>query len=170
MQTLENRFSFPPDLLDDAVNVADGNFVEVDDLIYDANKLGRKIVQVQTVLIGNKQVSIGGVGGDAGNYELILSSDNLSDLGGFEHIINKNKSLFLALQEAFGGDANNYTPLEMVIAIRDAQRANASLTNLTLLAKISSDAKVHVKRALWVAHNHVSAFAKAPLDWASIGL
>jgi len=169
MQTLENHFSFPQDLLNDAASVADGHFVEVDDLIYEANMLGRKIVQAQNVLVGSKQVSVGAVGSNAGKYELILSSENPSDLGSFEQIINDNKDIFQALQKSFG-NVDNYSPLEMVIAIRAAQQAKVSPTSQDLLAKIVIDAKAHVKRALWVANNHVSAFAKAPLDWASIGL
>ncbi len=167
MQTLENQFSFPQDLLNDAVVVPDGHFVEVDDLLYEVNLLGKKIVQAQTVMVGTQKVSVGAIGGDSHGYELIVSSENPKDLGGYDQIISDNKDLFLALQKSFG---DHFIPLEMVIAIREAQKAGAASTKLDVLAKIAVEAKAHVKRAFWVANNHVAAFSKAPMDWASVGL
>lgn len=171
MQELDNRFSFSPALVDDAVALPNGNFVEVDDVLYEANNLGRKIVQTQCVKIGGKDVSVGVTGAaDAPHYDLIVASDNPVDLGGFEAIMSDNKDIFLALHQAFGGTSGSYTAIEMVVAIRAAVAAKPALSDTNRLAAIAAEARASVRRGGWIASNHVAAFSKAPLDWRSLGL
>lgn len=174
MHDIDNRFSFSPALVEDAVAFKSGNFVEVDDIIYEANNLGRKIVQTQLVRIGGKEVSVGITGGDTTpHYDLIVASDNPEDLGSFESIIRGNGNIFQSLHQAFGGSPCGYTPLEMVVAIRAAVAANTDISDakpLKHLTAIASDARASVKRGSWIASNHVTAFAKAPLDWRQLGL
>lgn len=174
MQDLENRFSFSQALIDDAVAFSHGNFIEVDDILYQANNLGRKIVQAQLVRIGGKEVSVGIAGSDVTpHYDLIVASDNPVDLGSFESIIKSNENIFLALHQVFGGSPCNYTPLEMVVAIRAAVAANPEISDakyLKHLTLIVSDARDSVKRGTWIASNRVPAFVQAPLDWRSLGL
>lgn len=171
MQELKNCFSFSQNLVDDAVAFKHGNFVEVDDMLYEKHNLGRKIMQTQFVNIGGKEVSVGVTGDDAvPRYELIVASDNPTDLGSLESIMSDNKNIFLALQQAFGGSPGSFTVIEMVIAIRATLTENLSPSDDKLLAVIAADARATVKRGGWIASNQVPAFAKAHLDWRSLGL
>ncbi len=175
MQELENRFSFPQAIIEDAVAIQNGNFVEIDDMLYEANKLGRKIMQTQLVKIGGKEVSVGATANEiAALYEPIVASDNPIDLGSLKSITDNNKNIFLALHQAFGGSpggsSSSYTAIEMVVAIRAALAENLSLSDTKHLAAITADARANIKRGGWIASHHVEAFAKAPLDWRSLGL
>lgn len=170
MQELENTFSFPQELVDDAVAFPSGSFVEVDDMIYEANCLGRKIIQTLIAKIGGKEVSVGILGGDAATHELVVASENPINLGSFEDVMNGNKDLFTALHQSFGGSVGSYQPIEMVIAIRTAIAEAVSPFDIDHLARIAGDARTQVKRGAWIANNHMAAFAKAPLDWRSLGL
>lgn len=171
MQELNNCFSFSQNLVDDAVAFQHGNFVEVEDMLYEKHNLGRKIMQTQLVSIGGKEVSVGVTGNDmAPRYELIVAGDNPTDLGSFESIMNDNKNIFLALQQAFGGSPGSYTAIEMVVAIRVALAANLSLSDAKHLAAITADVRTSIKRGGWIANNQVPAFAKAHMDWRSLGL
>ncbi len=170
MQELENRFSFPQELVDDALAFPNGSFVEVDNTLYEANNLGRKVMQTQTVRIGGKEVSVGTLGGDMATYELVVSSENPVNLGGFESIIDTHHDLFLALHRVFGDSVSTYQPIEMVIAIRAAVESGVSPSDADRLGRIAGEARSQVKRGSWIANNNVAAFAKAPVDWRSLGL
>lgn len=170
MNGLENRFSFPQELVDDAIAVPHGNFIEVDDMVYEVNCLPRKIVQTQLVRIGGKEVSVGSLGGESGAYELVIGSEHPVDIGNFETIATANKDLFQALHQAFGGLVSDYQPIEMVIAVRAAVGENVLPADADRLAKIAGDARAQVKRGAWIANNHMQAFSKAPVDWRSLGL
>lgn len=170
MQELSNQFSFPPELVNDAVCLPTGHFAEVDNVLYEANKLGRKVVQTQAVMIGGKEVSVGYLGGEAVNYELVVASENPLDLGSFKDIIEGNKDLFSAMHQAFGGSVSSYLPIEMVTAIRMSVAAGLAPADTVQLAKVAGDARKQVKRGTWIASNNIAAFARAPLDWNSIGL
>lgn len=170
MQALENRFSFPQELVDDAVAFPNGSFVEVDDMLYEVNCLGRKVVQTQLVKIGGEEVSIGTLGGDVANYELVVATENPVDLGSFESITGGHKDMFLGLHQVFGGAVSSYQPIEMVIAIRMAAAEGVSPTDADRLARIAGEARAQVRRGAWIASNNMAAFAKAPVDWRSLGL
>lgn len=173
MQELENRFTFPKELVDDAIAVPNGHFVEIDDMLYEANGLSRKILQTQLVKIDGKEVSvgsIGGVGSETATHELVIGSENPIDIGSFESITADNKDLFTALHQLFGGVVSSYQPIEMVIAIRAAVTEGVSPANTNELAKIAASARAQTKRGAWIAHNHMQAFTKAPIDWPSVGL
>lgn len=170
MQELENRFSFPQELVNDAVAFPNGSFVEVDNMLYEANNLGRKVMQTQIVRIGGKEVSVGSLGGNMAAYELVVAAENPVDLGSFEAIMEVNNDLFLALHQVFGDSVSSYQPIEMVIAIRAAVAAGVFPSDADRLGKIAGDARSQVKRGAWIANNNMAAFAKAPVDWRSLGL
>lgn len=170
MQELENRFSFPQELVDDAVAVPNGNFVEVDDMVYEVNCLPRKIVQTQLVKIGGKEVSVASLGVDSTTYELVIGSEHPEDIGNFETITTNNKDLFQALHQAFGGLVSCYQPIEMVVAVRAALAEGVVPADADRLSKIAGSARAQVKRGAWIANNHMQAFSKAPVDWRSLGL
>ncbi len=166
---LDTRFSFPQELVDDAVAFPDGSFVEVDNMLYAINSLGRKIVQTQLVKIGGREVSIGATG-DAGGFELVVAAESPVNLGNYEDIIAGNMDLFAAMHQAFSGFGGGYQPIEMVIALHAACINAVNPADSGRLATVASDARTQVKRGAWIAGNQMSAFAKAPLDWRGLGL
>lgn len=167
---LMNKFSFPAELVKKAVAFSSGVYVEVDDLAFEANGLGRKIVQTQCVEIDGKDVSVGYVSGeDAAPYELILAEENPVELGTLDELIRKNGDLFLALQSTFGG-VSGYGHMEMVLAIRKATQDGVLPLSDLRIREIVLWARKQAKRAAWVASNHMRAVIEAPIKWDAIGL
>ncbi|MDH0342037.1 hypothetical protein [Chromobacterium haemolyticum] len=167
---LENNFSFPVDQVEQAVAFPSGTFVEVDDLAFEINGLGRKVVQTQLVQIGSREVSVSYLNVEGTGYELVLASDSPRDLGNFDQIIRSQSALYGALQKAFGNSVSSYSHLEMVVAINKAMAENASADDEVRIRGIATWARTHAKRATWVIRNHMDAVITAPVDWKAVGL
>ncbi len=171
MLSLKKHFSFSQNLLDDAIAFPSGNFVEMNDWLYELNHVGLKIVQTQLVEIGGKEVSIATYDGDGASQELVIASENPVDLGNYESIMLLHQELFVALHHAFQqSDAVHYLPIEMVVAIRSSLEVGVDPANVSRLKDIAVDARIRVKRGVWIARNHVTAFEKAPVDWRALGM
>lgn len=167
---LENTYSFPQELVAKAAAFPTGHFVEVDDLAFESNGLGRKIVQTQLVMVDEREVSMGYVSEGEAGYELIVSDENPTDLGSFDNIIRGDMPLFSALQQAFGGSMSSYTHSEMVWAIVKARSDGVSASEEGRVRSVAAWARTQAKRAAWVLRNRVEALVKAPVDWKSVGI
>lgn len=167
---LDNKFSFPSNLVEQAVAFPAGHFVEVEDLAFEANGLARKIVQTQLVQIDGREVSVGYLNQDDTGYELVLASEGPRDLGSFDKIIRGNPSLFEALQHAFGGSVSSYNHIEMVVAINKAATEGVSANDEIRIRGIAASTRIYLKRASWVVRNRLDAIVKSPVDWNAVGV
>lgn len=167
---LENNFSFPSHLVAKAAPAFPaGSFVETDDLAFEMNGLGRKLVQTIAVTIDDRQVSLGYVTQEHTPYELILIEENPKILGdSFEEITRQDSALFRALHEAFGGSMAQYSHAEMVVAITKAKTAGEDPNDRERMLAVAVAARDYVKRAFWVMKNRMQALVDAPVDWAKV--
>ena len=169
---LENKYFVTPEVLKKAAApFPSGSFVEVDDVAFELNGLGRKIVQTMTVQIDGRHVSVGYIPLDGTSYDLLLGEENPVLLGeSFERIISDRRGLYAGLHEAFGGTMGHYNTAEMVVAIVKAERACLDPSNQVEMMRTAAAARAYVKRAYWIMKNRVEAFARAPVNWAELGL
>lgn len=168
--TLENTFSFPPELVEKAAAFPTGRYVEVEDLAFEQNGLGRKILQTQLVQVSGREVSVGYLSeGDTG-YELILLDEAPRDLGSFDSIIRSNLPMFQALQQAFGGSMVSYAHTEMVMAMTKATTDGVKADDEAAVRKVAAWARTQARRASWVIRNRVEAVLASPVDWKAVGL
>lgn len=161
---IQNQFSFDATLVDGAVLVPEGAFIEIDDLAFTVNEMGRKIAQTLSIDVDGKQVSVAYVDGDGSVYDLVLASDQPVVLGTFEEIQAGQRELFASLLTAFGG-VGQFTPREMVTAIEWA-RYNPKL----LVSEVVDYARERVKRSEWIVKNRYDAMVLAPMDWSTLDL
>jgi len=168
---VSGEFSFPQQLVDKAVAFQTGNYALVDDVAYEANDLGRKIVQTQLVNVRGKDVSVGYVdGGEGTGYNLVLADEKPEDLGSFDALLGGNKEAFAALQAAFGGSVSSYTHLEMVYALVQLKAENVGSDDEQGVRRVAAWARTQVKRAIWVAKHEAEAIIQAPVTWKVLGL
>jgi len=167
---LDKTFSYPDDLVEQAVAFPTGRYVELDDATFGANGMGRKIVQTHLVQLGGREVSVGYLNEDETGYELIRDSDHPRDLGSFEMIVRGNQALFSALQRAFGGTIARYSHFEMVAGINKALADGVSPKDELRIRGIATWSRTYTKRASWIIRHRLDAILQSPVDWKAVGL
>lgn len=161
---LMNPSAYDANLLADAKLFPAGMFLVVDDEAFTTNGLGRKVVQTMPVKVGEREVSVGYIDDDATSYDLVLGSESPTPLGSYPEILMRHRELHDRLQIAFGGPGR-FSVVEMVTAIMIA------LDNPERDAEsVAVEAKARSRRGRWVIANRFDALAKAPMNWASVGL
>jgi hypothetical protein len=70
---LANNYCFDNELLADAIALPSGAFIEVDDLTFQLNGMGRKVAQTMRVTIEGRALSMAYIDGEA--YDLVLARD-----------------------------------------------------------------------------------------------
>ena len=165
---IENKYHFPPEMVARAIAFPQGAFVEVDDLAFSGNRIGRKIIQTHQVQLDGRNVSVGNLPEGGAAYELVLQEENPKCLGTFDTFVTQHSKLFLALQEQFGGSISSYTHLEMVVALNQALTDGVAPVDADQVRKAAAWARIHVRRATWVLKNRTEAFLKAPVDWSQV--
>ena len=167
---LATQFSFPADLVTVAASFPTGHYVAADDVAFEANNMGRKIVQTQLVQVHGRDVSVGYVNEDATSYSLVLANENPQDLGSFDGITRVNDALFTALHKVFGGSITSYTHLEMVMAIEYAKSSGVAASDDAGVRKVATWARSAFKRSAWIVKNPMEAVIASPVDWVARGL
>jgi hypothetical protein len=167
---LGTQFSFPIELVAGAVAFPTGHYVEVDDELFTANGLGRKIVQTQQVRLHGRDVSVGYINEEGTQYGLVMTVENPVPLGAFDDVARANQALFDALHEAFGGKIGSYAHHEMVMAISRAKSLGVVPTDMAAVRQAASWARSAYKRAAWIFKNPMEAAIETPVDWTAKGL
>lgn len=65
---LNTQFTYPQVVIQSAVQFPAGHYVELDDIAFEANGLGRKVVQAQSVTAHGKEFSVGYLNVDGTGY------------------------------------------------------------------------------------------------------
>lgn len=78
---LNTQFTYPQVVIQSAVQFPAGHYVELDDIAFEANGLGRKVVQAQSVTAHGKEFSVGYLNVDGTGYVPIQDSARPVDLG-----------------------------------------------------------------------------------------
>lgn len=153
--------SFDKQLLADATALPSGVFIELDDLTFQLNNLGRKIARTLLVVIEGRAVSMVYI--DGSGYELVLARDRPAVLGTYAALRLRHAEAHQHLLDACKGEPLG--PQETVTAL---------LAITTGGTKSASEAvawaRTHTRRCLWVLENRLEATSNAPVAWASIGL
>lgn len=161
---LDNEYSYASDLIAQAVALPDGAFIEVDDLAFHVNGMGRKIAQTLQVTIDGRTVSMAYIDGERGICDLVLSRDRPFVLGTYAELLEHHAGARDRLAQACAGQAP-FTPHEMVTALVGMTRRG-----MTDEHEAAAWARTHARRSRWLVQNRLDAIAAAPVQWASIGL
>jgi hypothetical protein len=161
---LDNEYSYAAELIAQAVTLPDGAFIEVDDLAFGANGMGRKIAQTQQVTIDGRTVSMAHVEDDPGIFDLVLRRDRPKLLGTYAELRQRHAEMHDRLAQAFGGPTQ--------VSVHAMVMALVGLTSrgLTDERDAAAWARLHGRRSAWLVQHRMEAIAEAPVCWAELGL
>lgn len=162
MIALTNKGLFDPRLLADAAVFPTGTFIEVDDLTFELNGMGRKIAQTMATAVDGRVVSMAYV--DDAGYELVLARDRPAALGTLAELQQQHPHPYGCLLAAFGGP-DHFTPQEMATAL-----VGLTARGIRSASDAADWARIHVRRSTWMVRHRLEATASAPVIWALRGL
>lgn len=161
---LDNEYSYAAELIEHAVALPDGSFIEVDDLAFEANGMGRKIAQTLLATINGRAVSMAYVDSSHVTYELVLTRDQPVALGTYLELLQRHADLHDRLVRGFGR-LGRFTMHEMVTAIVGmTTRGMADESDAAMWARR------HGRRSDWLVQHRLDAMATAPVSWSMLGL
>jgi hypothetical protein len=162
--SLDNEYSYAAELIEQAVALPDGSFIEVEDLAFNVNGMGRKIAQTLQVTINGCAVSMAYIDSDQATYDLVLSRDLPVALGTYLELRQRHAGLHDRLVHVFDG-LGRFTTHEMVVAL-----VGMTARGMTDECGAATWARCHVRRSAWLLQNRFDAIATAPVRWSSLGL
>lgn len=162
--SLDNEYSYAAELIEQAVALPDGSFIEVDDLAFNVNGMGRKVAQTLQVTINGRAVSMAYIDSDQVTCDLVLNRDQPVALGTYRELQQRYVGMHDRLVHAFGG-LGRFTIHEMVVAL-----VGTTTRGMTDECDAAVWARRHVKRSAWLVQNRLDAIATAPVSWSSLGL
>lgn len=162
--SLNNEYSYAAELIAQAVALPEGAFIEVDDLAFGANGMGRKIAQTQQVTIDGRTVSMAYVEGDPVTYDLVLHRHRPELLGTYAELCQRHAGMHERLVQAFGGPGE-ISVHAMVIAL-----VGLTTRGLTDERDAAAWARLHLRRSAWLVQHRMEAIPHAPVCWAELGL
>ena len=161
---LDNEYSYARELIAQAVALPDATFIEVDDLAFHVNGMGRKIAQTLQVTIDGRTVSMAYIDADHQACDLVLARDQPVLIGTYPELLQRHADMHERLMRPFGGPGH-FTSHEMVTAL-----VGMTTRGMTDERDAAAWARVQVRRSRWLVQNRFDAVAAAPLAWASLGL
>ncbi len=161
--SLDSEYSYAADLIAQAVAMPDGAFIEVDDLAFGANGMGRKIAQTQLVTIDGRTVSMAYVEGDPVSYDLVLNRDRPELLGTYAELRQCHVEMHDRLVQAFGG------PRQISVHATVIALVGLTTRGLTDERHAAAWARLHLRRSAWLVQHRMEAITDAPMCWAELG-
>ena len=167
----EVHLGHPIELIDKAVVLSHGNFVRLDDMLFEQNGLGPRYAQILTNdYRQHRNLSYAFLDIPGTTYDLITELDNPQDLGSFEDLITEGE-LLKRLTETFINRCNHYpTPQQIALAMIRARSENVLASDELGVHRLVKWALIYERRAFWITKNRQLAYAKAVIDWQALGL
>ncbi len=167
----------PIELIDKAVVLSHGNFVRLDDMLFEQLGLGPRYAQVLTNdyrlhrNLSYAFLDMPGTPGTPGTpYDLITELDNPQDLGSFEDLI-ADRDILKRLTATFINRCNHYpTHQQLALALIRARTENVQACDELGVFRQVKWALSYERRAHWVSTHHQLAFCKEKIDWQALGL
>ena len=161
----------PRELVDMAVVIPTGHFVQLDDFLFEQHGLGPRIARVQTLdHRGHRSLSYAYMEIEDTNYDLITSLDNPQDLGLLEdlatdeHLLERLTITWISRTDYFP------THQQLAIALLRARAEHVQAGDELGLHRLVKWAATYERRAFWIITNRQKAYAQAVIDWPALGL
>lgn len=161
----------PRELVDMAVIIPTGHFVQLDDFLFEQHGLGPRIARVQTLdHRGHRSLSYAYMEIEDTNYDLITSLDNPQDLGSFESLASDD---YLTERLTITWiSRTEYCPThqQLAIALLRARAEHVQAGDELGLHRLVKWAQTYERRAYWIITNRQKAYAQTVIDWPALGL
>jgi hypothetical protein len=171
MNKLPLDSAHPPELIAQAVVLLHGNFVKLDDMLFEQHGLGPRYAQVITNTDApHRSLSYAYWNLPGTSYDLITRLDNPQDLGSFDDLVCAGQ-LVPQLMNIFQRRSSlNPAPQQLALALIKAKEQAFQAGDELGAHRLVKWARTYERRAHWIATNRQQAFMKATIDWQALGL
>lgn len=160
----------PRELVDMAVVILTGHFVQIDDLLFEQHGLGPRIARVQTLGLGHRSLSYAYMELDKTPYDLITAFDNPQDLGPFESLATDDYLTERLTVTWISRSGYFPTHEQLVITLLRACTEHVQAGDELGLHRLVKWAQTYERRAFWIVTNRQKAYAQTVIDWSALGL
>ncbi len=162
----------PPELVDRAVVLPDGHFVQLDDLVFLQHGLGPRYARVQTQdYRRHRALSYAYLAGAATTYTLITDIDEPVDLGSLDDLMHRDADLTACLSDALAHRLDAApAPQQVGLALIRAGAEGLQAGDELGAHRVVKWSLQYERRALWICCNRQLAFSKSSSNWPALGL
>lgn len=159
------------ELVNLAVVLPTGHFVQLDDFLFELHGLGPRIAQVQTQdYRGHRQLSYAYLSLPDTTYDLITELDNPRDLGSYDDLIS-DQVLTDAITTAWiSRHGFMPTPQQQALALIRANAEHVIAGDELGTHRLVKWAHTYERRAHWIATHRQDAYATTNINWPALGL
>lgn len=161
----------PRELIEAAVVLLDGHFVQLDDFLFERHGLGPRYARVQTQdYRGHRALSYSYLDLPGTNYDLITSIDNPRDLGAFEYLASSKNLVDCLIMIWISRSGYTPTRQQLALALIRARAENVVGTDELGAHRLVKWALTYERRAHWIATHRQLAYANDVIDWDALRL
>lgn len=167
----DNYLGHQPELIEHAVVLPHGNFVRLNDMLFEQHGLGPRYAQVQTNNYRqHRSLSYAYWNLPGTTYDLITKQDDPQDLGGFDNLIAVG-DMFERLKATFiNRSCHHPTPQQLALALIRAQVESVESGDELGAHRLVKWVLIYERRAHWIATHRQLAFSKLAINWQALGL
>lgn len=161
----------PRELVDLAVVLPSGHFVQLDDSLFDLHGLGPRFARVQTQdYRGHRPLSYAYLDMPGTTYDFISKLDNPLDLGAYEDL-TADESLVERLTTIFI-ERSGYFPThqQLALALICARVESVQASDELGIHRLAKWALAYEKRAHWITRNRQLAYSLPSINWEAMRL
>lgn len=161
----------PRELIEAAIVLPSGHFVQLADPLFDRHGLGPRYAQVQTQdYRGHRPLSYAYLDLPATLYQLITAIDEPQDLGSYEDL-TQNAELTTRLTRAWiFRHGSMPTPLQVALASIRAGVEDVQAGDELGVHRLVKWASIYEQRAHWIACHQQLAYVQDVINWRALRL
>ncbi|HUX62227.1 hypothetical protein [Sulfuricella sp.] len=161
----------PRELIEMAVVLPSGHFVQLDDFLFDLHGLGPRFARVQTQdYRGHRALSYAYLDMPGTTYDLISELDNPRDLGAYEDLAT-DEALAEHLTAIFIEQSDYFpTHQQLALALICARAKGMQASDELGMHRLAKWALAYEKRAHWISKNRQLAYSLPSINWEAMKL
>jgi hypothetical protein len=161
----------PRELVDLAVVIPSGHFVQLDDFLFELHGLGPRFARVQTQNYrGHRALSYAYLDMPGTTYDLISELDNPRDLGNHENLAT-DQDLVEHLTAIFVERSGHFpTQQQLSLALICARAEVVHASDELGMHRLAKWALIYEKRAHWMTKNRQLAYSLPSINWEAMKL
>lgn len=161
----------PRELIEAAVVLPSGHFVQLEDLVFEQHGLGPRFARVQTQdYRGHRSLSYAYLDLPGTTYDLITLIDNPRDLGAFDDLASDEVLNDRLTVTWISRSGYMPTPQQLALALIRARKECVQVSDELGVHRLVKWASDYERRAHWVTTNRQKAYSATVINWEALGL
>lgn len=161
----------PCELVDLAIVLPHGHYVQLDDWLFDRHGLGPRYARVQTVEFrGHRFLSYAWLHLPGTTFELITEHEKPVDLGSYEDLATDERLVERLTATVIDRSDKFPTPQQLALALIRARVEGVQADDELGAHRTVKWALHYERRAHWIATHRQKAFEREQIDWQALRL